>query len=217
MPNLIRLALSAAALGLTKASWAAVVMGSFAGTVYEGADGRGQFGAPGADLANAAISGTYAYDTALLASVVTGTVNTGSGVAGALQVTISIGGQSYTFDGNLGVAVALDSGSGELDLSSSNLTSGDVYDSFLLGFVPVSSVVTGTNLAQGFSTASLATSLGSFVIAGGEATNGNFTIDSVSQSVVASAVPEPVSLALLLPAVAGAAAARYRRQVSATR
>ena len=115
----------------------------------------------------------------------------------AFAVTVSINGVAFLFDDRLGSNVTFDAVTGELDLSLESDAVGG-YDAFSLGVVPVTNASTGTGLAQAFTVGDIATSLGTFVIAGVDTTIADFTLTSISQSEQTS-VPEPASLALLLP------------------
>ena len=206
----------AATLALVMSSFAAnaaIISGVFAGTATDGTDGIGVFQPVATDLSGAAVTGTYTYYTDLLEAVVSDPSVVGTGSSGALTVTVTMFGATYTFTDPDFAAVFLNSGTNELSLQTSN-TLGLAGDSFNLYAVLVPGAIGWADLIQAIEGTSPIGSAGSISIFNPDGTTtANFTLTSLSQT-----VPEPASFAVLFAGLAGLAVLRRRpRQAAVVR
>ena len=199
------IAIAACTLLVAPVTHAAIVDGSFAGTITSGTDQSGIFGPPNTDLTNAAISGTIRYDTALFSQAISGTTNTATAIGpGALTVIVTINGISHNFIDQSSAGIYLDTSLSEITLQNANSRSAGavgVDESFYLDASdPITPFVLTTSLAQNFSAMPLSSN-DSFSIADSSpdtVANGYFVLSSLSLT-----VPEPASVSLLLVGVLG--------------
>ncbi|MEI7711313.1 MAG: PEP-CTERM sorting domain-containing protein [Rhodospirillales bacterium] len=202
----VRAATLAAAMSSFAAN-AAIISGVFTGTATDGIDGIGVFQPAATDLTGAAVSGTYTYYTDLLDAVVSDPTVVGTGSSGALTVTVTMFGATYTFTDPDLSAVFLNSGTNVLSLQTSN-TLGSPGDSFSLYAELVPGAIGWADLVQAIEGTSPIGSVGSLSIFNLDgSTNADFTLTSLSQT-----VPEPASFAVLFAGLAGLAVLRRRPQ-----
>jgi hypothetical protein len=206
---------AAAALGLLVApltAHAVVIDGSFAGTMDFGTDTTGVFGTPGADLTGDAVAGTFSYDTDLLSSSISGTVNDATGIPGAVTATITILGSTYTFTDPTSSGVNLDTSASEITVSNGNFV-GTNNETFSIDALDLTNpFITSTDvMAQNFADAAATLfGSGSFSIADGSTpiAAGAFVLSSIDAA--PGSVMEPASMAMMLVGVLGLAAIRKR-------
>jgi hypothetical protein len=200
-----------------------VVTGSFTGTMSNGTDSTGVFGADGGDLSNDAITGSFSYNTTLFSQSVSGGTNTATGTGlGALTVTITLNGINHTFTDQTSSSIFLDdgsvSGNNEMTLNTLNQAGSDNESFTLDAQDPLNSFITGTDLVQAF-TETPFVSDGSFQILDTGPTvaaGGGFTIETLTLNGAASVIPEPASAALLLSGIAGMVGITAKRRRSVT-
>ena len=210
------IALALGLLLLPVASHAALVTGSFTGTIDSGFDTTGVFGDPETDLGGAAITGSYVYDSSLFTQIVDPSTNNATGTGlGGLTVTLTIGGGSHIFSDATSSSIYLDTGASEITLQSANNPDANTSEIFYLDALDVlNPFVLSTDLLQSFSALSPAISSGTFTInnLGPDAVaTGSFTVTSLAQE----AIPEPYGIALFLTGLAGLSVGRKRRMAIA--
>lgn len=191
------------------AAHAAIVTGTFAGTLDGSSmNTSGVFGAP-SNLNGAGITGTFKYDTGLLSSAITGTKNNATGSPGALTVAVTINGIIFTFTDPTMSNVYLDTGASDIMFGNTKSV-GSTYETFSLDASSLPAFILSTDLAaQNFIKANPLNSTGSFSIADSVASaSGNFTLTSITAS---TSVSEPASAVLLIMGVTGIAAGRMRK------
>jgi hypothetical protein len=204
---------AAAALGLLVAPFTAhavLIDGSFAGTMDFGSDTTGVFGKPGEDLTGDAVTGTFSYNSDLLSSSITGTVNDATGIPGAVTVTITILDSTYAFTDPSSSSVFLDTLSSEITVSNGNFV-GINNETFSIDALdPIAPFITSDDLtAQDFADAAATLfGIGTFSIVDGAApiADGEFTVASID----AAPVAEPASMAAMLVGIFGLVAVRKR-------
>jgi len=199
---------------------ASVVTGSFVGVMSAGTDSTGVFGPDGGDLSNAAITGSFSYNTSLFSQVVANGTNTATGIGlPALTVTITINGINHTFIGQTSSSIFLDdgsvSGNNEMTLNTLHQQGSDDESFTLDAQDPLNPFITGTGLVQAF-TESPFVSDGTFQILDTGPTvaaGGGFTIETLTLNGASGVIPEPASAVLLLSGIAGMVgiAAKRRR------
>jgi hypothetical protein len=168
---------------------------------------------PGRRLTGDAVAGGYTVDTSLLSGSVSGTTYSYTGSPGAVTVTVTIDGQSYTFTDATYSVLSLDGTAGEFVLQAANYTGGLQANIRLDVFLAPGVLGDGTDPALPFAAATLDGSSGGFAFVDGDPNNpvaeagADFTVDSLAQG---AAVPEPASLALLAASLGGAIVARRR-------
>jgi hypothetical protein len=211
MSNKIVAALASVLLLGPVAAQASVIDGMFSGTIDNGTDTTGVFGAPGANLTGDAVTGTFTYNTALLSQVVSGSQNTATGTGlGALTVTVTVNGMSHTFTDPTSSSVFLDDSASEVTLASANSTGGKAENFFLDASDPITPFISSTDLTAPFSTVDPFTSNGTFTINDpGAVASAAFMLGTLSVQLA----PEPAGLAVLLVGLGGIfALGRTRRQ-----
>jgi hypothetical protein len=217
-------------MALASGSQAAIVSGSFGGTVASGTDGAGVFGAVGGDLAGDSFSLSFSFDTNA------GTVGNpfdpaaGQGIGGGAGVvgfgpsspgsgSITINGSTVNILGQHGSLIAAGDGGG--GLGNVQLYLSDVGAPWVLLGVDRSTVLP-TDLNTPFAGNPCATAVactGFFTIFGG--TFGtlapNFysiSADGVVALSPVGGVPEPASWALMITGFFGAGAALRKRSLA---
>jgi MYXO-CTERM domain-containing protein len=218
----IALSIGALLLGPV-AAHATVMSGSFTGTMTAGTDEDNLFGTGNTDLTGDAVTGTFVYDTTLFtpAAPVNGTAPqqyTGTST-GALTVTLTISGVTYTFQDRANSGIYLDPTSNSEVTLTANDTATNVSATFELDVaLPDTPFVTSSNLTGTYN----ATALGDSIIQGSDfqiinsdptevVSGGTFNVNSISVQQQSQATPEPASLAVLAVGLAGIAGIRRRR------
>jgi hypothetical protein len=222
--KLIALSLGALLLG-PAAAHATIMTGSFTGTMTAGTDQDNLFGlGVGADLTGDTVTGTFVYDTTKFSAgaPISGTVQYTATSTGALTVTLTINGVTYTVQDRANSGIYLDpSANSEVTLTA-NDSATNVSATFELDVaLPDTPFVTSNSLTGTYNANSLGDSIvqGSlFQIINSDPTevvsDGAFNVNSISVQQQSTPTPEPASLTLLAVGVMGLAAGRTRKRRS---
>jgi hypothetical protein len=219
--KLIALSIGALLLG-PAAARADIMSGSFTGTMTAGTDEDNLFGlGDDSDLTGDAVTGTFVYDTTLFSAgaPVGGTVQYTATSVGALTVTLTINGVTYTFQDRANSSIYLDPSSTSEVTLVANDSATNVSATFELDVaLPDTPFVTSNSLTGTYN----ATALGDSIIQNSEfqiinsdptevVSDGAFNINSISVQQQSQAMPEPASVGLLMVGMAGIAGIRRRR------